>query len=388
MKYGFGVLLSVFLIHALSFAANPNRVTIKGKEYYLNGINVAWNSWDADLTNYDSAAFEGMFKDLESIKANAIRWWWFIDGEGQLSFNGNLAQPLAQGVFNNLDMAFRQAERHGIKIMPCLISFDIKNTGKTFLITDAAATDAFVTNVVKPLVVRYNDHPAMGLWEIMNEGDWVLTVEQGTVSIADFQRFHGKVAAGIHAADADAIVTTGMGMYKYMDRMRDDSLMKATGNDPLAKLDVYQTHYYSWMHGTGWSYEPWIKTSTEWIPEGKPILVGEFACKGEAGVWSSMDMHVKSVEKGYAGSFCWAYFDNRKDKEGYWVDAKPGMQAISELIPEYMSGVSTGSTFVKPKGLQNQNLRTNSLRVVNGKVLAVDKGTSGERFWMLNGVRE
>jgi hypothetical protein len=44
------------------------------------------------------------------------------------------------------------------------------------------------------------------------------------------------------------------------------------------------------------------------------------------------------VNKGYAGSFCWAYFDNRADDEGYWPDAKSGMQAIAQQIPSAMTG--------------------------------------------------
>jgi hypothetical protein len=321
---------------------NPNRVCIKGKDYYLNGINVAWGQWTADLVSYDAAEFEGLFATLEASKGNAIRWWWFIDGEGQLTFQGHLVQPLAQRIFDNLDVAFAAAAEHGILIMPVFLSFDIENTGREFLVTDAAATDAFVKNVVAPLVKRYDAHPALALWEIMNEGDWLLTDEGGTVSVADYQRFHGKVAAGIHAAAPDALVTTGSAMFKYLDTtnniLADDALEAAAGGDPLAHLDVYQTHYYGWMHGDGWSYEPWIKTSSEWQDAGKPILVGEFPCKGEAGRWTSLEMHVESVDQGYAGTFCWAYFDNRSDAEGTWSDAKPGVEAIAAQIPDAITG--------------------------------------------------
>jgi len=320
---------------------NPNRVCIKGKNYYLNGINVAWDQWTQDLTNYNASNFETLFATLEAAGANSVRWWWFIDGENQMTFQGNLAQPLAQGVFDNLDLAFDAAAAHGILMMPSLLSFDIETQNRQFLVTDEAATDAFVQNVVVPLVERYNDHAGMGLWEIMNEGDWLLTDEGGTVSIADYQRFHAKVAAGIHAADSDALVTTGSASFKYLSDtniMADAALMAAAGGDTGAYLDVYQTHYYSWMHGEGWSYEPWIKSSTEWLPLGRPILVGEFSCKGEAGRWTSMQMHVESVTQGYAGTFCWAYYDNRADDEGAWVDAQAGVEAIGDQIPSAITG--------------------------------------------------
>jgi len=323
-------------------SGNPGRVCIKGKQYYLNGINVAWDQWVGDLTNYNASNFEAMFASLEASGGNSIRWWWFIDGESQLAFQGNLVQPLSQNIFDNLDAAFDAAAEHNVLIMPVLLSFDITNSGREFLVTDAAATDAFVTNVVTPLVQRYNDHPGLGLWEIMNEGDWLLSAESGTVSIEDYQRFHAKLAAGIHAADADALVTTGSASFKYLESanniLSDQALQAAAGGDPLAYLDVYQTHYYGWMHGDGWSYEPWIKSSTEWQSDGKPILIGEFPCRGEEGRWTSMQMHVDSVTQGFAGTFCWAFFDNRADAEGTWANAQPGMEAIAAQIPQAITG--------------------------------------------------
>lgn len=321
---------------------NPNRVCIKGKGYYLNGINVAWDQWTADLSNYNAATFEALFSNLEASGGNSVRWWWFIDGENQLTFSGNQVQPLSQNIFNNLDSAFDAAAAHGILIMPVLLSFDIHSQGREFLLTDVSATDAFVSNVVTPLVERYNDHPGLGLWEIMNEGDWLLPDEGGKVSIADYQRFHGKVAAGIHAADADALVTTGSASFKYLggnnNILSDQALQAAAGGDPLAHLDVFQTHYYSWMHGDGWSYEPWTQTSTEWLGEGKPVIIGEFPCIGEQGRWSTMQMHVESVNQGYAGTFCWAYFDNRADNLGTWSTAQPAVQAIAAQIPAAITG--------------------------------------------------
>ncbi|MBN2803136.1 MAG: cellulase family glycosylhydrolase [Deltaproteobacteria bacterium] len=321
---------------------NPGRVCIRGKSYYLNGINVAWDQWDADLTDYDETAFEGMFATLEASGANAIRWWWFIDAQGQLNFDGNMVQQLDSRIFDNLDKAFDAAADHGVLIMPVFLSFDIQSAGNTFLVTDDDAIDAFNLNVVTPIVQRYADHPGMGVWEIMNEPDWLLDSESGTVSMAQLQRFQGKVAAAIHAADSDALVTTGMGMFKYMtdgdNNFSDAALQAAADDDPLAYFDVFQTHYYSWQHGDGWSYEPWIKTSTAWLPHNKPVLIGEFPCKGEEGVWSSLEMHTEAIAQGYAGTFCWAYFDNRKDKEGYWVDAKPGIEAIAAAIPNAISG--------------------------------------------------
>src|SRR4029079_17077215 len=109
------------------------------------------------------------------------RWWWFIDGQNQLSFAGDLVQPLSPNIFANLDVALAAAAGHGILLMPVLLSFDLESQNREFLLTNEAATDAFVSNVVTPLVQRYNDHPALGLWEIMNEGGCSLPGARGAV---------------------------------------------------------------------------------------------------------------------------------------------------------------------------------------------------------------
>lgn len=353
--------LILIMLGAEAWSAVPNRVEIKGKEYYLNGINVAWDKFGNDVQQFDSVKFEGMFSELASINANSIRWWWFPQ-MSNLTFGGQNnqeVQPLPQSAYDHLDQAFRMAARHGIKIMPVLVSFDLKTSGRTWVMTDETALTAFINNLVIPLVKRYNQHEAMGLWEIMNEPEWVMSKENGPLTDAQVQHFLGKVAAAIHSADDDALVTTGLGMYKYISDFKDAALRAETDNDPLAYLDVYQVHYYSWMHGDGWSYEPWIKTATEWIDDGKPVIVGEFSCKGETGRWTPSQMHMESVNKGYAGSFCWAYFDNRADNEGTWADAEAPMQEISQAIPDYMDGVviSPTSLLNGSKGFSEENSR-------------------------------
>ena len=145
-----------------------------------------------------------------------------------------------------------------------------------------------------------------------------------------------------HAADADALVTTGSASFKYLEGganiFSDEALQGAAGGDPLAVLDVYQTHYYPWQHGEGWSYEPWTKTRDEWVGDGKPILIGEFPCRGEDARWSTLQMHVESVNQGFAGTFCWAYLDNRADAEGTWLEAEPAVAAIAAQIPAAITG--------------------------------------------------
>jgi hypothetical protein len=149
------------------------------------------------------------------------------------------------------------------------------------------------------------------------------------------------LAAAIRRADPGALVTTGSASFKWCSTdpaakgnyWSDQALQAAAGGDALARLDFYQVHYYSWMRGNGWTYSPWDKRRAAWGLD-KPVIIGEVAAKGEAGYLDPVQMHVRSVDSGYAGIMSWAYLDNRADKEGAWADAKPGVAAIYAKIPD------------------------------------------------------
>jgi hypothetical protein len=161
------------------------------------------------------------------------------------------------------------------------------------------------------------------------------------VTKLQLQRFHGLLAAAIRRADAGALITTGSASFKWNspapgakgNYYSDQALQAAAGGDPLARLDFYQIHYYSWMRGNGWTYSPWDKRASYWGLD-KPVVIGELPAAGEAGYLNAVQMHVGSVDSGYAGVMSWAYLDNRADKVGAWADAKPGIQAVYAKIPQ------------------------------------------------------
>ncbi len=326
-------------------AASLDRVSIRGKDLFMNGINVAWNNWGEDLTRYDSAVFGAMFRNLSEAGGNSVRWWMHCDGQATPSYDSQ-GRPtgMPEAAFANLGRMLDLAAANGILVMPVLWSFDMAKNNRANLITDTAATNAYIRTVLDPLVRRYKGHPGLLAWEICNEPEWMLDDDGSTtqrVTKAQLQRFHGLLAAAIHRADTGALVTTGSASFKWCspapvskgNYYSDQALQAAAGGDPLARLDFYQIHYYSWMRGSGWTYSPWDKGFAYWGLD-KPVVIGELPAKGEAGYLTPVQMHVGSVDSGYAGVMSWAYLDNRADKEGAWADAKPGIAAVYARIPE------------------------------------------------------
>lgn len=326
-------------------AAAPDRITIRGKDLFMNGINVAWNNWGQDLTNYDSTVFGAMFRNIAEAGGNSVRWWMHCDGQSTPSYDAQgKVTGMSEAAFANLGRMLDLAAARGVLVMPVLWSFDMANRNHANLITDTAHTNSYIRTVLDPMVRRYRGHPGLLAWEICNEPEWMLDDDGSTtqrVTKLQLQRFHGMLAAAIRRADPGALVTTGSASFKWCSTdpaakgnyWSDQALQAAAGGDALARLDFYQVHYYAWMRGNGWTYSPWDKRRAAWGLD-KPVIIGEVAAKGEAGYLDPVQMHVRSVDSGYAGIMSWAYLDNRADKEGAWADAKPGVAAIYAKIPD------------------------------------------------------
>lgn len=340
------IVLSFLLILQSTFASS-NRIQLHGKDYFLNGMNIAWNNFGGDLTRYDSSVFEGVFANLAAAGGNSARWFMHCDGVETPDYDPQgKVTGLPEKAFLNLDMMLRQSARHGIMIMPVLFSFDIAKTGHGKLVTDTSYTDSYIRTVLDPMVRRYRGNPGLLAWEIINEPEW-LTPGEGNSEIKEkatvlqVQRFVGRMASAIHRADPQALATVGSACLKWNsissiatgNYYTDASLRSATGDDASAHLDFYQIHYYEWMHGSWGTFSPWDHGFPFWKLD-KPLLIGEAAAAGESGYLTPMQMHIGAVDSGYAGIMTWAYLDNRHDAYGKFDDAKPGLAAVKAMIPE------------------------------------------------------
>jgi hypothetical protein len=311
-----GTLLPVLLLATLS-SGQPgqdpmNRITIRGKPMFMNGINMAWNRFGEDLTQYDANVFGSMFRNLAEAGGNSVRWWVHCNGQSTPSFDGQgKVTGMSEQAFANMGKILDQAAESKILLMPVLWSFDMANNKHANLVSDSALTNSYIRTVVTPLVTRYKGHPGLLAWEICNEPEWMLDDDGSTnqrVTKVQLQRFHGLIAAAIHRADPAALVTTGSASLKWNSTapaakgnyFSDQALQAAAGGDPLARLDFYQIHYYSWMRGAGYTYSPWDKRASYWGLD-KPVIIGELPAAGEAGYLNAVQMHVGSVDSGYAG---------------------------------------------------------------------------------------
>lgn len=230
------------------------------------------------------------------------------------------------------------------------------------MLSDTAATRAYIENALVPIVNAFKGHPGIIAWEVCNEPEgmsdefgWPFTYHVPMVTI---QRFVNRIAGAIHRIDPAAKVTTGAWSFipltdvqavakpadaptltrsltreeqqniqvrfaehygtvlpvddilapftcpQRMNYYRDDRLI-AAGGDPLGILDFYSVHYYDWA---GTALSPFFHPFEYWALT-KPLVVAEFFLHDTFGIRYSV-LYQALYATGYAGAMSWQWFQN------------------------------------------------------------------------------
>jgi len=336
-------------------------LTVNGRQYYVNGINVPWNQFGSDVGShpqwghlYSSSWFETFCSACQTSGVNAARLWIHCDGRSSPEFDGTgVVTGLDATFLPDLADIFARALSHNVMLMPCLWSFDMTGDGASSagpyaglhanLITDTVKTRSYITNALLPIVQQFRNAPNLLGWEIINEPEWsVNDIEDGggttqTVTADQMKRFCGMIASAIHRNSAN-LVTVGSACLKWSSPRNppavihlwgDAALRAACGGDTAAHVDFYQIHYYDWMYNADWGYDPFqlspAKTPAYWQLD-KPTLVGESPAK--AGNYTVTQMLDNCFANGYCGIFPWSYWGG--DGAGDWPSVRSQLKAFRD----------------------------------------------------------
>lgn len=304
-----------------------------GEPITLNGANVAWSSYGADVGAEESAAedLRANFKAIKDAGGNSARWWlhasgWFtpnIDDDGFVSGISTLTDEgisdelVIDQVREILDVAWEE----GIVLNIALLSFqmacsadneDTSFRGEQFDQMLNSNPESYIDNVLAPLVSGLKDHPALFAWEVFNEADGMTTdidfFEEACPNgsfpqeLSTLQSFVNKSAAKIHELDKNVKVTTSVSQPAWLSQYTNEALTSVEGADPTGTLDFYQAHYY-WVFDHASS--PYSVTASERGLD-KPVVLGEFGY-GEVPDTNTPNEELASAlfENGYVGSWIW-----------------------------------------------------------------------------------
>jgi len=311
--------------------------------------------------------FDKLYSDTFAVGGRVVRWWFHTNGSKTPTYDSTgLAAKISDATIADVKQILDGAAAAGQAVVVSLWAFDMLQSSQVSatilqnnkdLLQKDANRQAYVDNVITPLVTALKGHPGIYAWEVFNEPEGMIDDGPNTspwtgsnyVSITDIQKCVNWFAAGIHAADPSALVTNGAWTFLAntdVDGHKNyysDSQLKTVGGKSNGTLDFYQVHYYdNWgTVGGANSVSPFVYPASHWALD-KPIMIGEFWDVDSPGSSNSTikgaDLYTTLYNNGYQGGWAWQYAnaDNPPPTSGdqtQWPAMKTAMQNLFSAHP-------------------------------------------------------
>lgn len=328
---------------ALSFitvVATTSAATINSSTPYLNGANIPWNKFGMDFgthpswgAGYDSAWWNNAFAALKAQKINSARIWLHCDGRASPEFNSSGdVTGIDSNLVPNLQDMLDRANANGIRVQLCLWSFDMcnDNTGSAgpyagkhqTLITNTTYRTNYINKALNPILNGIVGKPALAVIEVINEPEWAISGGGGSTTYQvskDQMRAFVQAIRNAIKAKTSKNVTVGSASVKWSTANGKDGTVGDYWSG--LGLDHRDVHYYDWMTGSGYTYDPFASGHTpSYYGWSTPAVIGEFGGNGNKPYSTVLDMMNRAWNNGYAGHMPWSYIG--ADAEGSFADFK------------------------------------------------------------------
>ena len=333
---------------AAHVAIADGQFTVGGHRLWINGVNLPWQHWNDFGKGIDAPWWDAQFRAMHEAGINAVRVWVNCSGGGGIKIGADgVVTGATAAHWRDLDRLFEIAAAHRIYVMATVLSFDHFRDNhpqyrawRRWLASDQAI-DSYVQAYLVPFVTRYGNSPWLWSIDLINEPEWVVeNAECGRLPWERFQSYFARAARAIHENSA-VLVTVGMAMPKYAsdtgrgcrgNHLGDAALRKQV-DDPRARLDFYETHYYDWISAR-WGVAPHLAPDAYGMPADKPSIIGETPAQGTAGHTTAQDYEA-AFEHGWQGMMAWTF--NGVDRFGDRAQIEPATRAFRDRHPSLVS---------------------------------------------------
>jgi len=293
------------LLGTASVRANGNFLTGAG---FIKGANLPWidgNYYNDLATNphhpdwgsaYSSADMNGCLSNLNQMGVTVVRFWVNTDDQGCLLNGNGYVTGVTNQMWRNLDNLVALAGSNHLSLYLTL------SEGRFDWLTNAAMANAYKTNCLVPLILRYRGNTNIFGIDLMNELDaWIVDPTMGNPWIssgatwAQAQYYITNFATAVHANDPSRLVSCSHVYHGWSNL----SSWKGLG------LDFYDFHYYS---------DTIALPPVASLGMDKPVFVGECGQDNADTTWSDALQNTcelaalnSGFSGGYAGVSIWSY---------------------------------------------------------------------------------
>jgi len=311
---------------------------------FASGVNVAWFKFASDIPNPQIDKFSALFKNVKAAGGSAVRWWFHTNGMSTPGYDASgKAKPISAANIADLKKILDAAQAEGVGVVISLWSFGMLDSAQTsdatvlannkLLLEDDSNRQAYIDNVLTPMVTALKAYPGLFSWEIFNEpegmssdnGGWTNPATSRTATV-NLQKTTNWFTSAIHSADPAALVTSSANNFATLSPSRgknlwSDSALNSAGSKPNGTLDFYEVHYYNTYSGAS-ANSPFLHPVSYWGLD-KKVVVGEFWTDLTDGVASDA-LYTNLHGSDYAGAWAWQYAN---------VDNPPPSSGASTIWP-------------------------------------------------------
>jgi hypothetical protein len=344
---------------------------LDGQPYRFAGFNAFGMTGCATGTAWTQAELDTYFSGLP--RAAMTRTWAFE------SFGDDaLARIVAS------------AEAHGQKLIFSLANQgqDCGESAKDLSWYQTGYKGAYLS-WVRTVVTRFKDSPAIGMWEIINEPGYGMTLDVPTL-----KTFFDATAALIKGIDPNHLVETGtMAEYTYPDKYTGYAILHS-GPD----IDVGSLHEYDQDHSDQIISRHLAPTMTPVYKLDKPFIIGESGILAGPGCAISLESRAAMLKRefdgyflsGVAGVLVWTYSPNPRSGDPaencmYQVrlpDSDPTIAMVRSYTMPAAVVAPTGVHSLKLRGVTDMCLDVPSSSTSDGEVIQLYtcNNTGAQRF--------